>query len=127
MIDKEETLSLRQVRLKELQQAANCIVIGDGTGAFNRLKNFADSIDEDSLASKGLLERFKEIEKKYFDGYDTIESEVLDARQGSLRINGIPHFEYEPVEKKRVYNEFIRRFNRICWQIALRHDLIPKQ
>lgn len=128
MLEKEETLSLKQVRLKELQHAADCLGVSSDGGAFNHLKNFADSVDEDAHAGKQLLERFKEVEKKYKENYDIIEDKVAESRNSSsLRVDGVPVFLYEPEQKDKLYNGFIREFNRICWQIALRHDLIPKQ
>jgi len=127
MLEKEEKLSLKQVRLKELQHAADCLGVGSDRGAFNHLKNFADSVDEDADAGKQLSERFKEIEKEYTEKYDMVESKVSEARVGNLRVGGTPHFVYEPETKDKLYNGLIRSFNRICWQIALRHDLIPKQ
>ena len=127
-MDKEEQYTLKVVRLKELEQAGIGLGTMDNQGAFNHLRNFADSVEEHSQAGKQLSERFKVIEKKCNDGLAAMRQEVnYSMSTGILKVDGVPWYDYERVEKSTLYSTFIRSFNKACWQIALKYNLIPKE
>lgn len=119
---KEEMLSLKQVRLQHLQEAAYCIARHDENQGFEYLKNFIATVENDSDAAKRINEASSEMVIFIKQKYEVLSKHVDSPDMGILEQSDIWIGGRSLVRK-----EALRNFSNDCWDIALDFELIPKE
>ena len=130
-MDKEQEFTVKQVRLRVLDDIECAIGAGNYNEARDRLVMFMHTVKENSAPAVQMYSAVNKLKEQFNVDCDSVIAAASSAEKisfgGDDPCKGLPPLQWQEEKLEELRVKLLMDCHKVCWDIALRFNLIPSE